>query len=141
MTWWAWALLGLGLCAGEMITPGGFYFLFFGVGALVTSGLVWLGVAGPPWLEWLVFTVVSVACLVPLRGRVVRWASAGEPRVVDSLVGQELLLLDDLAPGGIGKGELRGTTWNVRTAAPRTLRQGERARVTRVEGLTLWVEA
>jgi membrane protein implicated in regulation of membrane protease activity len=61
--------------------------------------------------------------------------------VVDSLVGQELLLLDDLAPGGIGKGELRGTTWNVRTAAPRTLRQGERARVTRVEGLTLWVEA
>jgi len=141
MTWWAWALLGLGLCAGEMITPGGFYFLFFGVGALVTSGLVWLGVAGPPWLEWLVFTVVSVACLVPLRGRVVRWASAGEPRVVDSLVGQELLLLDDLAPGGIGKGELRGTTWNVRTAVPRTLRQGERARVTRVEGLTLWVEA
>ena len=140
MTWWAWALLGLGLCAGEMVTPGGFYFLFFGVGALVTSGLVWLGVAGPPWLEWLVFTVVSVACLVPLRGRVVRWASAGEPRVVDSLVGQELVLLDDLGPGGIGKGELRGTTWTVRTAASRALRQGERARVTRVDGLTLWVE-
>lgn len=140
MTWWAWALLGLGLCAGEMVTPGGFYFLFFGVGALVTSALVWLGIAGPPWLEWLVFTLVSVACLVPLRGRMVQWASAGDPRVVDSLVGEELLLLADLDPGGLGKGELRGTTWNVRTTAPRTLRQGERPRVTRVEGLTLWVE-
>ena len=141
MTWWAWALVGLGLCAGEMLTPGGFYFLFFGVGALVTAGLVWLGIGGPPWLEWLVFTLVSVACLVPLRGRFVRWASAGDPRVVDSLVGEEALLLDDVGPGDVGKGELRGTTWNVRTTTTRTLRRGERVRVSRVDGLTLWVEA
>lgn len=141
MTWWAWALLGLGLCGGEMLTPGGFYFLFFGVGALVTAGLVWLGIGGPPWLEWLIFTLVSLACLVPLRGRFVRWASGGEPRAVDSLVGEEALLLDDVGPGDVGKGELRGSTWNVRTAAARTLRRGERVRVSRVDGLTLWVEA
>ena len=141
MTWWVWALLGLGLCGGEMLTPGGFYFLFFGIGALVTAALVWLGIGGPPWLEWLLFTTISVACLVPLRGRFVRWASSGEAKVVDSLVGEEALLLDDVEPGGVGKGELRGTTWNVRTSGARTLRRGERVHVTRIDGLTLWVEA
>ena len=139
MTWWTWALMGLGLCGAEMLTPGGFYFLFFGIGALVTAGLVFLGVGGPPWLEWAIFTGVSLACLVPLRSRFVHWASA-DPRAVDSLVGEEALLLDDLAAGGVCKGELRGTTWNVRTAGTGPLRRGDRVRVTRVDGLTLWVE-
>ena len=141
MAWWVWAVVGLGLFAGEMLTPGGFFFLFFGVGACITSALVWLGVLGPAWLQWFLFAVLSVACLVPLRGRLVRWASGGEVRAVDSLVGEEALLLDDLAPGGVGKAELRGTTWNVRTAGSQRLPRGARARVARVDGLTLWIEA
>ena len=140
MTWWTWALLGLGLFGAEMLTPGGFYFLFFGVGAMVTGGLVFLGVGGPPWLEWAIFTAVSLACLVPLRSRFVHWTSV-ERRAVDSIVGEEALMLDDVGPGCVGKGELRGTTWSVRTSGAQTLRRGERVRVTRVDGLTLWVEA
>jgi inner membrane protein len=139
MTWWMWALLGLGLAACEMLTPGGFYFLFFGLGAVVTSLLVWLGVLGTPWLEWLVFTGVSLACLVPLRGRFVRWATVPESERLDTLVGEEVVLLDDLETGRVGKGELRGTTWSVRTAGSQAYRRGERARVARVDGLTLWV--
>jgi membrane protein implicated in regulation of membrane protease activity len=140
MTWWMWALLGLGLAACEMLTPGGFYFLFFGLGAVVTSGLVFAGVLATPWAEWLVFTVVSLACLIPLRSRFVRWASVPEAARLDSLVGEEVVLLDDLVPGAVGKGELRGSTWSVRTSGSRTLGRGERSRVGRVDGLTLWVE-
>jgi inner membrane protein len=141
MTWWVWAVLGLGLLACEMLTPGGFYFLFFGVGALITAALAWAGLLDTPWVEWLVFTVLSLACLVPLRGRLVRWASVPDAPRVDSLVGEEAVVLDDLDPGAVGKGELRGTTWSVRTTGARTLRRGERARVARVDGLTLWLEA
>jgi inner membrane protein len=141
MEWWLWALIGLGLAGCEMLTPGGFYFLFFGIGALITSGLVWVGAAGPAWTQWLLFTVISVACLVPLRARLVRWAAGDGPRAVDSIVGEEAVLLDDLEPGGIGKAELRGTTWSVRALGTRTFRRGERARVARVDGLTLWVDA
>ena len=140
MDWWMWALLGLGLVACEMLTPGGFYFAFFGVGALVTSALVGFGIAGPAWVHWVLFTVISVICLVPLRGRLVRWATAGEMPRVDSLVGEELVLLDDVGPGKPGKGELRGSTWSVRTAGASALPRGARVRVTRVDGLTLWVE-
>jgi membrane protein implicated in regulation of membrane protease activity len=87
------------------------------------------------------FTVISIACLVPLRARLVRWAVGDAPRPVDSIVGEEAVLLDDLEPGGIGKAELRGTTWSVRTVGTRAFRRGERARVARVDGLTLWVDA
>jgi membrane protein implicated in regulation of membrane protease activity len=139
MTWWMWALIGLGLLAGEALTPGTFYFLFFGAGAFLTSALVWVGAFESAWAEWLAFTVASLACLVPFRGRLVRWASSNDGRAVDSLVGEEVALLDDVPAGAVGKGELRGSTWNVRSDAGRALQRGERARVVRVDGLTLWV--
>ena len=115
MAWWVWALLGLGLFLCETLTPGGFYFLFFGVGAWATGALVLLGIGGPDWVQWLVFTVVSLVCLVPLRGRLVLWASGGETPRVDSLVGEEAVVLADVEPGRVGKAELRGTTWSART--------------------------
>ena len=31
MLWWYWLLLGLLLLGAEMMTPGGFYILFFGL--------------------------------------------------------------------------------------------------------------
>jgi regulator of protease activity HflC (stomatin/prohibitin superfamily) len=35
MGWWIWIVLGLVLLLGELVTPGGFYILFFGVGAII----------------------------------------------------------------------------------------------------------
>ena len=40
MVWWLWVVVGLGLLAFEMAMPGGFFALFFGVGALLVGGLV-----------------------------------------------------------------------------------------------------
>jgi membrane protein implicated in regulation of membrane protease activity len=139
MAWWVWVLLGFGLLLCEVLTAGGFFFLFFGMGAIVVGALVWLDVGGGPPMQWLLFTAVSLAGLIPLRGRLVRWVSSDETaHRVDSLVGEEAVLLDDLTPGGVAKGELHGSTWTVRAA--RACRKGERARVARVDGLTLWLE-
>ena len=48
-------------------------------------------------------------------------------------------LLEDLPPGAVGKAELRGSGWTVRSVEPKTLAKGARCRVERVEGLTLWI--
>ena len=40
---------------------------------------------------------------------------------------------------GVSKAELRGTSWNAR--AREALRRGQRARVVKVDGLTLWLTA
>ena len=44
--WWHWLVLGLVLLAAELASAGGFYIIFFGVGALVVGVLAALGAAG-----------------------------------------------------------------------------------------------
>ena len=142
MNWWAWILVGFGLLGLEMVTPGGFYVLFFGAGALLVGLLVAAGAVTPPWLQWLLFSVFSVLSLVLFRGRLVAWSRAGEPgSAVDSLLGEIAVPHDDLAPDALGKAELRGTLWTVHNVDGRPLPRGARARVVRVDGLTLDIRA
>jgi membrane protein implicated in regulation of membrane protease activity len=143
MVWWFWLVLGLLLLSGEMVAPGGFYVLFFGLAALVVGSLAWLGAAGPEWMQWLLFSVLSVVLLLVLRGPLLRRMAPQqrEAVAVDGLVGELAVALEDLAPGAMGKAELRGTAWNARNAGTRPLARGERARVEHVDGLTLTLRA
>jgi membrane protein implicated in regulation of membrane protease activity len=80
--------------------------------------------------------------LAALRPYLVRWTRSGErPDPVDRLESEVAVLADDLAPGAYGKAELRGTSWTVVNHDQRPLARGQRVRVVRVDGLTLWVEA
>jgi membrane protein implicated in regulation of membrane protease activity len=140
--WWIWALLGLALLGLEVLTPGGFYVLFFGVGAVVVGALVALGYGGPTWAQWLLFSVISIVTLALFRQRVLRLVDDRRPApAIDTLHGEVALLLEDLAPGAIGKVELRGTVWTAQNVDDRLLAHGQRARVSRVDGLTLKLRA
>ena len=142
MPWWIWVLLGLVLLAAEVLTPGGFYVLFFGIGALVVGAAAALGVGGPDWAQWLLFSVVSAGSLALFRRRLLRRLDrpAAAP-TIDSLEGEVAVPLDDLAPGAVGKAALRGTTWAAQNVDDRPLARGQRSRVTRVEGLMLKLRA
>lgn len=139
MTWWMWVLLGLGLLVVELVTPGGLFALFFGVGALAVALLALAGVDGP-W-QWLAFSAISLGLLVTLRRSLRDRLSARPGAPVDSLVGEEAVLIGDLPAGGEGKAELRGTPWSARAASGIALKAGQRCRVERVDGLTLWLRA
>lgn len=142
MTWWLWVILGFVLMGLELFTPGGFYVLFFGAGALVVGILAGLGLAGPAWMEWLLFSVVSVLSLAVLRGPLLaRMRARGPGPAIDGLVGEIAVPVEDLAPGAVGKVELRGTTWTAHNDDPVTLARGQRCRVTRVDGLMLGIAA
>jgi hypothetical protein len=138
VAWWLWALGGLVLLGIELLTPGGFFFLFFGLGAFATALLAALGVLEAAWAQWLAFTVGSVATVAVLRGRMRSRLDAGGPPV-GGLVGEVGVLLVDLPPGDVGQMELRGTAWSARHAGGAILVRGARCRVVRVEGLMLWV--
>jgi hypothetical protein len=143
MPWWLWMLFGFALLTVEMITPGGFYALFFGIGALLVGSLVGIGTGGPDWLQWLLFSILSVVSLLVFRGPLLTKLESRERPSgdVDTLIGETAILLEDLSPGEVGKAELRGTTWNVHNEDNQQLQQGQHCRVYRVEGLTLWVRA
>ncbi|HYS79446.1 MAG TPA: NfeD family protein [Anaeromyxobacteraceae bacterium] len=138
MAWWIWALLGIMLLVLELVTPGGLFALFFGIAALTVGALVAFGWAGPPWFQWLLFAALSAALVTLLRGRM-RGALAARGGPVDALVGESAVLLDDLPPRGVGRAELRGSPWEARSASEAPLARGQRCRVERIEGLTLWL--
>jgi membrane protein implicated in regulation of membrane protease activity len=142
MTWWIWILGGLGVLLLELVTPGGFYFLFFGAAALVVGVLVALGIA-TDWLQWLVFSALSVVSLLLFRGPLLRKLKAADAAAapVDSLVGQSVVITEEVGSDGLGKAALRGTVWNVQNAGTEALALGRRCRVLRVDGLKLVVQA
>ena len=140
MAYWAWLLLGVGLLAIELATPGGFFAFFFAVAGLLVGLLVALGWAGPAWMQWLLFSVISVALLMLLRKPLqARLGLDRKARPVDSIPGEAALALEDIAVGAIGKAELRGTTWSARNGGAGAIVKGQRLRVDRVEGLMLHV--
>jgi len=143
MSWWLWALFGLLLLAIEMAMSSGLYALFFGVGALLVSALVGIGVGGPSWFQWLLFSVLSIIALLVFRSPLLaRIGGRGRhASSVDTLVGEIATLLEDLSPGAFGKAELRGTTWNVCNRDTQLLHKGQPCRVQRVDGLTLTIRA
>ena len=77
MDWWIWVLGGLVLLLAEVLTPGGFFVVFFGAGAILVGTIKLMGWAGPAWAEWLVFTVLSVASLALFRRPLMRRFSLG----------------------------------------------------------------
>jgi membrane protein implicated in regulation of membrane protease activity len=139
MEWWIWLLVGLLLLLTEVLTPGGFYFLFFGIGALATGVLAGFDVAGPVWAQWLVFSGISVVSLLLLRPHLIKMMGSPGAHEVDSLVGETCVAVDDIPANGFGKAEMRGTAWNARNVGQRALARGERCKVERVEGLLLWI--
>jgi inner membrane protein len=138
MVWWLWVLVGLALLVVELVTPGGLFALFFGFGALAVAVLAVIGVG--PIAQWLAFTAISLLLLATLR-RALQDKLQARRAPVDSLVGEEAVLLEDLAAGGEAKAELRGVPWSARAAPGVALRAGQRCRVERVDGLVLWIRA
>ncbi len=142
MLWWEWAVAGLVLVALEMLTPGGFYLVFFGVSALITAALVGVDLVDTVWVQWFSFSALSVAGLVLFRNPLLRWMKQrmGEPEAVDALVGETAIASVDLEPGSIGRAELRGTAWQARNAGEERIASGTRCKVVQVEGLVISIQ-
>lgn len=141
MPWWLWTLFGLTLLLLEVQTFNSFYLMFFGAGALLVGLLDAIGLVEADWLQWLLFSVLSIVTLVLFRRPIVmRLASTGSDRV-DNLIGETAIATEDIPSGGVGKVEMRGTVWSARNDGPTPLRKDTRCRVQRVDGLMLWLRA
>jgi membrane protein implicated in regulation of membrane protease activity len=141
MAWWLWILIGLSLFVVEVFVPTDFFMFFIGLAAIAAGIGASTGLLPSLWVQSVSFAVVAVAAVVFLRKPLTRRlsATAGDTHGAGELVGDSVVLTEDLALGGVGKAELRGTAWSVRTLHEDILTTGSRCRVDRVEGLVLWV--
>jgi membrane protein implicated in regulation of membrane protease activity len=142
MAWWHWLVIGLVLVGLEMAASGGFYVIFFGVAALAIGGLHLFGIAGPAWVQFLLFSVLSVASLLLFRKPILRWLEVDKAGIdVDSLVGDTAFPLEAIEAGAVGRAELRGTVWSARNAGTAPLSRGQRCTVTAVDRLMILITA
>ena len=139
--WWQWLLFGLVLMVAELATPGGFYLIFFGTSAVIVGFLASFDAAGPEWAQLLLFSLLAVASLVLFRSRLLKMFQPDPQKPsVDQLVGEIGVATEDLAPGQVGRVELRGTTWSAKNRGGASLATGQRIRVVGVDGLLLFVD-
>ena len=138
MEWWLWVILGVVLLAAEMVSAG-LFLIFFGVGGIVVGVLVRFHVIEAAWMQWLAFSVVSLVLMALLRKPLQQRLKINVRKEVDTMLGERAVASQEMAAGGIGKVELRGSTWQARNLGAAPVKSGQGCKVEKVEGITLLV--
>lgn len=140
MDWWIWLALGLALLVLELVTPSGFFIMFFGLGALTVGVLAGFGLAGPAWTQWLLFTAVSLGYLLLFRRGHRKSFEGPASTDVDSFIGAIAHAQERILPDQIGRVEVRGSAWSARNVSPVPIEPGQRTRIVSIDGLLLSIQ-
>ncbi len=57
------------------------------------------------------------------------------------MIGAQAIATEDILVAGLGKAEMRGTTWSARNVGETALARGQRCVVAGIEGLVLHIKA
>jgi membrane protein implicated in regulation of membrane protease activity len=142
MQWWAWITVGAVLLGSELtFVNAQFYLVFIGAAALVVGFLDLAGIHVAVWLQWSIFAVLAAVSLVGFRQRLYARLQRNLPAMKLGPQGEVVVLPAALPPGDSCRLEFRGCSWNAVNAGSSVIAAGERARIKRVDGLTLVVQA
>ena len=144
LIWILWCILGAILIVAEVFTSG-FVLLWFGIGALAAAfaGIIGIHNLG---LQFIIFAVVSVGLTLASRTIFLNYFSrehTGDSlrSGVDSLPGKIGTVVSS-SRGAMQEGAVKvyGSTWTAYPAEGETaLEAGERVRVERIEGSSIYV--
>ena len=135
-------ILGGALVAIELILLSFtvFWFLFFGVGALIAATCAWFF----PELGWTyttaIFLVASLVTAFLLYRPIKRWQDKPSPIAGHDAIGQTVDVLEDIAPNNPGNSLWSGTNWQTEVVTGDTIKAGQRAEIVRLEGIRLFVK-
>lgn len=140
MEWWAWIAVGAVLLGSELaFVDAQFYLVFVGASAFAV-GLLLLAVPElAPWLQWLIFTVLAATSMLTFRRRIYERMRRGLPAMKGGPAGELVTLPMELPPGEICRLEFRGGSWSALNGGKAVIHAGAKARIERVDGLTLVV--
>ena len=142
MTWWGWMILGAVLLGAELFAVDAqFYLVFLGVAAAIVGLAGLFGIVTPEWVQWLAFAVLSLVFFLTFRRTLYLKIRGGGEEYRGSISGESISVTEDLAVGADTRTEYRGTKWTIRNGGDETISGGTRAKVVKVDGLTLHVVA
>jgi membrane protein implicated in regulation of membrane protease activity len=140
MEWWAWIAVGAILLGSELaFVDAQFYLVFVGASAFLVGMLQLTGLALPVWLQWLMFAALAAASLITFRRRIYDRMRRKLPPLKGGPAGEIVTLPEDLPPGESCRLEFRGCSWSAVNGGKVSIAAGAKARIERVDGLTLVV--
>ena len=142
MPWWGWMIIGALLLGSELLgVEAAFYLVFIGIAAMIT-GLIELAGAGlEVWVQWILFSVISIVLMVLFRRKLYAKLRGGGVGYEAGPAGEVVTVDEALEPGQSGRISYRGTDWTVVNDSDRAFVAGQRVRIRRVDGLKLQLES
>jgi membrane protein implicated in regulation of membrane protease activity len=142
MTWWGWMILGAVLLGAELMAiDAQFYMVFLGVSAALVGLAGMVGITMPEWAQWTAFASLSLISFFTFRKTLYDKIRGGAKGFRSSIAGETVNIDEDLSVGSEGRTEFRGSDWTVRNTGSTAISAGSSAKVVKVDGLTLHVEA
>jgi membrane protein implicated in regulation of membrane protease activity len=142
MLWWHWMILGAVILGAELFAiDAQFFLVFIGVSAALVGLAGLVGISMPEWAQWTAFGVLSLISFFTFRKSLYAKIRGGAVGFRETISGETVNIRKDLAAGSESRAEFRGTKWTVRNISSESIAAGTRAKVVKVDGLTLHVEA
>ena len=140
MQWWAWFAVGAILLGSELaFVDAQFYLVFVGAAALVVGFASLAGLKVAVWLQWLGFTLLAAGSMLTFRRRIYERMRGTLPAMRGGPAGETVVLPAALPPGEVCRIEYRGSSWSAMNGGKSLIEAGSRARIARLDGLTLIV--
>lgn len=144
MEFYIWFIIGLGLCALEIATPG-FVVLWFGVGAFCAGIAALFGVDNLV-MQIVIFSVISIVLLLLSRTMFKNIFLKGSPGAElktnsEALIGKSGRVTDEINnTESKGRVVVESQDWSARSANNDVIASGTKITVIRTEGAKLIVE-
>jgi inner membrane protein len=121
MAWWIWLIVAFAIGIIEVTTLT-FVLLWIAIGAFITALLA--PFVASPWVQLLVFSVVSIVLLVATRPLVRKWKQKRTyPERTDRVIGETAVVVSEGQPGALATVRVKGELWSARSDHP--LRRGQ----------------
>jgi membrane protein implicated in regulation of membrane protease activity len=142
MLWWHWMVLGVVILGAELVAiDAQFYLVFLGLSAALVGLAEMLGIGLPEWAQWTAFATLSLISFFTFRKGLYEKIRGGAQGFRESISGDSVDINEELSAGSEARAEYRGTNWTVRNVGAEAISAGSRAKVVKVDGLTLLVES
>ena len=138
MPWWGWMIFGALLLGSELlVVDAGFYLVFIGIAAAITGLIELTGVGLEPWVQWILFSIISLILMVFFRKQLYAKLRGSGVGYETGPAGEIVTVEQVLQPGETGRLAYRGTEWTVVNNSDQFFEQGQHVQISSVDGLTL----
>ena len=134
-----WVIIGVLMMIIEIFAVS-FFFLFFGVGALVTALFSWIGITDSLTIQLVIFSIVSAASMLIFRKKL-RESFNAKGGNYNEFEGEKATVVSPISPNSDGKVFFRGADWIAYSDGSVEIPINSHVSIKKADGIRLLVEA